>query len=455
MTDRPLLPSERDEARISRIRDLREQREAPLRRRRRFEPAVLIGWFVVVMVIAAVAIGVGFIAFAPRLMSWVEENPGALEHGLVVDFVKWYEPESLGDVAASADRQRITINVPDGASDTEIGEILFDAGLISSPLAFQYAVMQAGRQGLLEAGPYDLSPSLTPSEIVAALQQDDSGVAIDVTIREGLRLEEVVAALAETELTMNVDQFVALVREPPTDLVAQYDYLADLPVGRSLEGYIYPSTYSLDVNWTAREVVERFLNVFGEQLTPQIRDQLAARGTSIDDAVTLASIVEREAVLEEERPLIAGVYINRLEDPSTDWVLNADPTLQYGLATARHGQAPISEWGSVDWWPVLPVAGAELVACTPDQPPSPDMVCLPETLMPYQTYLNRGLPPTPIAAPRISSIEAVAFPDTEAGYFYFVAACPDGERTGAHRFATDLIGHQANIDQANLECPPA
>ncbi|MDQ3880619.1 MAG: endolytic transglycosylase MltG [Chloroflexota bacterium] len=441
MTYRPVLPSERDQERMARIRGLREQRVAPLRRRQRFQPAVLVGWFLVVMVIAAVAIGVGFVAFAPRLMSWVEDNPGALEHGLVVDFVKWYRPEALADEPATASQDRITIEIPEGASDTDIGQLLYAAGLVSNPLAFQYAVMQSGQAGLLEAGPYDLSPDMRPSEIVAALHQEDIR-AIDVTIREGLRIEEIAATLAGTELTMNVDTFVELVRNPPADLIAEYDFLADLPAGRSLEGYLYPNTYSLDVNWTAREVVEALLNGFGEQLTPEIRDGLTERGWSIDDAVILASIVEREAVLEEERPLIAGVFINRLEDPTQQWVLNADPTLQYALATVRNADLPLSEWGNVNWWQPLEVGGADI-----------GLDELPDDLQGYQTYLIPGLPPTPIAAPRASSLSAVAFPDTEAGYFYFVAACPGGERTGEHRFAATQAEHEQNIQQALAECP--
>ena len=443
MSDRPVLPSERDAARISRIRDLREQREAPLRRRRRFEPVVLIGWFLVVMVVAAIAIGVGFVAFSPRLMSWVEENPSALENGLVVEFVKWHDTDVLADGPASDSPERVTIQVPEGANDADIGQILYDAGLVTSPLAFQYAVLQSGRAGTLEAGPYDLSASLKPSEIVAALDQEDSGPAISVTLREGLRLEEVVATLAATELTMDVDAFVELVRQPPPEVKAQFDFLADLAEGRSLEGYLYPDTYSIELDATAREVLDTLLGNFGQQLTPEIRDQLAARGWTIDEAVTLASIVEREAVLEEERPLIAGVYINRLEDETQEWVLNADPTVQYVLATIENADVPREEWGDVDWWPPLEVSPGEIVEE------------IPEELFGYQTYLSPGLPPTPIASPRISSIAAVANPDTEAGYFYFVAACPNGDRTGEHRFAVDAAGHQANIDQANAECPPA
>ena len=436
MSQRPPLPYEREQARMSRIRDLREQREGPVRRRRRFEPIVLVGWLLVVMLVAAVAIGFGFVAFAPRLMAWVEDNPGALEHGVVVDFVRWYEPSALADAPASDSRQRVTVTVPEGASDTEIGQLLFDAGLVANPLAFQYAVMQAGREGTLQAGPYDLSPSLTPSQIVAALRQEE-GHEIAIRIGEAWRLEEIAAYLATTEMTLNIDQFVALVRNPPAELIANYDFLRDLPAGRSLEGYLYPDTYRVDANASALELATLLLDTFGLRLTPEMRQQLADRGMSIDQAVNLASIVEREAVLDEERPLIAGVYINRLR--TEGWRLDADPTLQYALATQANAALPIAQWGEVDWWPPLPAAGAD--------------VELPEELMGYQTYRNDGLPPTPIAAPRIESVAAVAAPNVENGYYFFVAACPNGERNGSHRFAATLDAHNRNVAQAAAECP--
>lgn len=444
MSERPMTPWERDQARQARIRELRSQRGgSPYQRSGRFQPLVLLGWFVAVMVVAAILIGVGFVAFAPRLMAWVEENPGALEHGVIVDFVQWYEPDALADVAVSDSRDRITVEIPEGSSDTDIGRILHDAGLVTSPLAFQYAVLQAGREGSLQAGPYDLSPSLRPSEIVVALEQEATGPSTEIRIGEAWRIEEIVGYVSTTELTLNVEEFAAILQTPPPDLLSEFDFLNDLPNGRSLEGYLYPDTYTVEMDITPRDLAATLLRRFGEQLTPEIRDQLAAGSISIDDAVTLASIVEREAVLEEERPLIAGVYLNRLRDQTQQWVLNADPTLQYALATTTNADAPVDAWAEIDWWPPLEVGGADIA-----------LTDFPEELQGYHTYLIAGLPPTPIAAPRITSIAAVAAPDTEAGYFYFVAACPDGERTGAHRFATTIEEHEANIQLALAECPP-
>lgn len=428
-----------DERRNARIRQLRDQREAPIRRRRTFQPLILVVWFAAVIALAGVLIFVGLLAFSPRLMEWVEEHPGSIEHGLVRDFVQWHDPGALADEPAGTDGQRITVEVVLGTNDSEIGQLLFQKGLVKSQLVFLYSVMQAGRSGDLQAGIYDLSPALRPSQIVAALRQE-AGEEVTITLIEGWRLEQMVGYLGGTQLTMNLEEFAALVRAPDVDLIAQYDFLTDLPVGRTLEGYLYPDTYRVDANATAREVVERLLDTFGQRLTTEIRDGIAAQNLTIDQAVNLASIVEREAVLDVERPIIAGVFLNRIRNPTAGTVglLNADPTLQYGLATAAFGTRPVRDWGDIDWWPPLQSAGNEVV--------------LPAELAGYQSYLIKGLPPTPIAAPRIASIAGVAAPDTASGFFYFVAGCPNGVRDGSHYFAANFGQHEANIAKANAEC---
>jgi UPF0755 protein len=183
------------------------------------------------------------------------------------------------------------------------------------------------------------------------------------------------------------------------------------------------------------------LTTFGDRLTNRIRQGIQQQGLTIDEAVTVASIVEREAVLDKERPLIAGVYLNRINHPDAETVglLNADPTLQYGLATAAHRDAPVDEWGQIEWWPPLEVGGSD--------------VKLPKDLAEYQTYFHKGLPPSPIASPRAASLAAVARADTGSGYFYFVAACPGGERDGSHYFSRTYNEQLADIARANAECP--
>jgi UPF0755 protein len=195
------------------------------------------------------------------------------------------------------------------------------------------------------------------------------------------------------------------------------------------------------------------LTQFGDGLTQEVRDGIAAQGLSIDEAVIIASIVEREAVIDEERPMIAAVYINRYLHPEleTAGLLNADPTVQYGLATTEHRpqghpllegtegtRLTVDQWGNVEWWPQLQVSAGD--------------VQIAEELMGYQTYLLPGLPPSPIAAPRPGSLAAVANAPLDQGFLYFVAGCPNGQRDGSHYFATNIAEHQANIAQANTEC---
>jgi UPF0755 protein len=432
---------ELEERRNARMRELRDQRESPIRRRRRLQPVVLLAWFAGVIAVLAFLIFVGFLAFAPRLMSWVESHPGAIDNGLVHDFVSWYQPSALEDKPASDQRKRITVVIASGMTDAAIGDLLTQQGVVRSPLAFQWAVKSANRTGTLAFGTYDLSPTMKPSEIVATLR----GQAFEqtaVTIREGLRLEEIVATFAASDMTMNIGEFAKIVKDPPADLLNEFDFLNNLPKGRSLEGYLAPNTYEFKVNEAPLEVVRKLLTAFGTTTLPKaVRDGIKAQGLTIDQAVIIASIVEREAVKEEERPLIAAVYINRFLNPNngiTNGLLNADPTLQYGLATAEHGTSPLSDWGTIEWWKPLDVSGGD--------------VQLPEALAGYQTYLNPGLPPTPIAAPRASSLAGVATANLDQGYLFFVAGCPGGTRDGSHYFARTLPEHNANIAKANAEC---
>lgn len=438
MYDPSLTPAEQEQVRNARIRRLRAEREGGLRRRRgrRFQPLVLLGWIGGVIALTVIALYLGMLALSPAIMTWIEARPTLIQNDFVVDFVNWYDPAAIADTPASDVYERKSIEIPPGATDSFIGDLLVREGLIHSELAFHYQVYQANREGDLHAGEYDLSPTFLPSFIIGALRQE-SGPEVTITILEGMRLEELIAYLGTTDLTMNLDEFRALVVTPPPEVISTYPFLAELPAGRNLEGYLYPDTYRLFANATARDVLDRLLSTFDAKVTQDIRDQLAARGLTLEWAIRLASIVEREAVLDEERPLIAGVYTRRLT--TEGWRMDADPTLQWGLSTAEYSGLPVTEWGAVSWWRPLPAGGAEVV--------------LPPELQPYQTYQVIGLPPTPISSPRIASIQAVAFPDMEAGYFFFVAACPNGVRDGSHRFAVTLADHEANIAQAAAECP--
>lgn len=432
-----LSPAEQEERRNTRIRRLRSDREAAARKpRRRLQPVVFLFWLAGIIALTGLLLFIGFLLFAPRLLAWVEDHPTTIDNGLVLSFVEWYSPESLTDTPASDQHKRISVEIPPGSTDSEIGEFLLWRGVIDSRLRFQHQVFLANRSGELQAGRYDLSPSSAPSAIVASLRQDGAPET-EITLIEGWRLEQIVAYLDQTSLTMDLDEFVELVLHPPADLIAAHPVLTGLPEGRTLEGYLFPDTYRVEVTASARAIVDLLVNTLEVRLSQEMRDAITARGLTIDQALVVASIVEREAVLDSERPLIAGVYIHRLQTPG--WRLDADPTLQYGVDSAEYAGIPHSEWRTLDWWRQLTSGGADVV--------------LPDEYAGFQTYQHTGLPPWPIASSRLATLESVAFPDMTAGYFFFVAACPDGVRDGSHRFAVTLAEHEANIAQMNAECP--
>ena len=399
MHDPSLTPAEQERVRNARIRRLRTEREGGLHRRagRRFQPLVLLGWIGGVIALTVIVLYLGILALSPAIMAWVEARPTLIQNDLVVDFVNWYDPAAIADTPASSTYQRISVEIPPGATDSFIGDLLVGQGLIHSERHSTTRCTRPSARGTSTPASTTCHPR---SFLVHHRRTPPGGGARGHDHHSrGACLEELIAYLGTTELTMDLDEFRTLVVTPPPDVISAYPFLAELPAGRNLEGYLYPDTYRLFANATARDVLDRLLSTFDQRVTQDIRDQLAARALNIEWAIRLASIVEREAVLDEERALIAGVYTRRLT--TEGWRMDADPTLQWGLSTAEYSGLPTTEWGAVSRWRPLPAGGAEVV--------------LPPELQAYQTYQVVGLPPTPIASPRIASIQAVAFPDMEAG----------------------------------------
>jgi len=167
------------------------------------------------------------------------------------------------------------------------------------------------------------------------------------------------------------------------------------------------------------------LQNFDQQVTPEMRDRAEAMGLTLHEVVTVASIVEREVAVASERPIVAAVYLNRLEEGMT---LDADPTVQYTLGTPE------------EWWPVL----------------QPNQTRSEEAQSPYNTYENGNLPPGPICATSLASIAAVLSPDDGGNYYLYFVAKNDG--SGEHAFATTLEEQQQNIDtylnQGGAEAAP-
>jgi len=345
---------------------------------------------------ALIGVAIAVIAGA----AWViQASPGAVPHtGTTLD-----EPEAGGPIL-------ISVEAGDNAAD--IGRRLEASSIIANGASFQRLAKIIGAEGSLAAGEYEFLPGTSVLDAVARIRDGLTAARI-VAIREGLRIEEV-AELLETRNVVSADDFLAAANSIATSgSGVDADLLGSRPASATLEGYIYPATYSFSFSVEASKVVLEMIEALATRFTPELRQEALQRGLSVHDVLTLAAIVEREAVLPEERPLIASVYLNRL---AIGMPLQADPTVQYAI-TARPGS--VVEYGY--WKRELSLQDLQYVSS-------------------YNTYVEPGLPPGPIANPGISSIEAVVRP-AQTEFFFFVAR-PDG----SHAFAETFEEHQLNVE---------
>jgi UPF0755 protein len=315
---------------------------------------------------------------------------------------------------AGSDDTPVTFIIEPGETAAQIADRLEGQQLIADAELFRRYVQYHGIDAGIEAGEFDLRQTMTIPEIARSLQQGQRPEQT-VAIREGLRLEQVAVTVSD-QTSISEDEFVALVTQGWRDAGFTFSFLADLPPGATLEGFLLPETYRLPEEPTALDLVTRMLETFEARVTPEMRTAAAERGLTVYELVSLASVVEREAVLDEERPVIAGVYHNRL---ASGWFLNADPTVQYGLHNTD------------DWWPVLTLQDLESDS-------------------PYNTYRVIGLPPGPICSPGLASIRASAYP-AETDYYFFLADCTKND--GSHLFAATQQEHNANYAMCGGEVP--
>lgn len=273
--------------------------------------------------------------------------------------------------------------VPKGAGATTIAYKLQKQGLIKSPLAFRIAVYRDGLVDRIQAGSFNLSPSQTPSEIAFALTQGrlDSWV----TIPEGFRLEQI-AETVSSELGVNEDEFLA--------------------VSDGLEGMLFPDTYLVPSGASAKKILDIMLANYTKKLAP-LQLKIRKSPLSEQEVLTLASIIERETLSDSEKPTVAGILLKRMDN---NWALQVDATLQY------------IKGSSSDWWPTPYAQDKELIS-------------------PYNTYLNQGLPPAPIANPGLESIQAVLNPKNSNYWFYI------HDNNGKIHYGETTEDHSNNISR--------
>lgn len=281
-----------------------------------------------------------------------------------------------------------------GQPVTQIAQNLKEANLIKNTLAFRLLVAQMGIGKSIQAGDFRLSPNLTSREIATFLTH--GAIDVWITFPEGVRLEEI-AEIIEAKLAI-----------PQND---QYTFDKQEFKKLAREGYMFPDTYLIPKDATAQAVAEKLQTTFSQK----VDQNLLAKGTNHnlteDEVIILASLIEREAKSNHQRPIIAGILINRL---NAGMALQVDATVQYAKGY---------DAASDSWWPQVTQEDYKTVKS------------------PFNTYLHPGLPPAPIANPGLESIRAAADP-VNTDYLYYLH-----DREGKIHFAQNLEEHTKNIQE--------
>jgi len=294
------------------------------------------------------------------------------------------------------------VDLPQGSGSATIGQRLAAAGVVRDASTFRLALWMSSQGRHLKAGEYRFDRAMTPFEVIDKLARGDVFV-INVTFPEGLTIAEM-AKIFESHGMGSAASFVDASKD--ASLVHDLD-----PAAPDLEGYLFPETYLLSRHTDAAKMMRLMVGRFTHVFTSEMREAAAARGMTVRQAVTLASIVEKETAKAEERPLVAAVYTTRLR---IGMPLQCDPTVIYALAKAGRYTGNIHK----------------------------DDLALNS---PYNTYRYPGLPPGPIASPGRASLEAALHP-ADADYLYFVS-----RNDGTHEFARTLEEHNRNVQKYQIE----
>lgn len=301
--------------------------------------------------------------------------------------------------AASKNKVNVMINVEPGMSLTQVANLLASKKIIANSTTFRIYTYLKGNQGDIQAGEYLLSPSLKPEIILKRLTSGET-VAHTITIPEGFRILEIADLFAAAGLA-NRNRFIEATQDP--------ELLKKLKIPTAdLEGYLFPDTYQFRRQSGEKEIVRTMINTFEKRLIrPEYIKQAEALGLTFHEVITLASLIEKETGLPNERPLISSVFHNRLK---RKMLLQTDPTVIYALA-GFDGNIRKKDL-SVD--------------------------------SPYNTYLYKGLPPGPIASPGESSVVAALNPAISEALFFV------SRKDGSHQFSTNLTDHNKAVVKYQL-----
>ncbi len=309
----------------------------------------------------------------------------------------WSKVQTLLRPADTGSTETVVVEVRSGSTSADIAEDLARKGLIRSAAAFRMLARYRGLDGRLQAGEYRLSASMEPGEILEKMARGEV-VTYTFTIPEGYTVEEIARKLA-AEGFVDREEFLRVAREEGLrpEFVPK-----DVELKEPLEGYLFPETYQVTKGAGEKEIIRIMVERFQAIFKPEYGRRAQELGLTVHQVVTLASIIEEEAMVDEERPLISAVYHNRLR---IGMKLDADPTLKYVLTD---GPRPLTDADK----------GMD---------------------SPYNTYRFGGLPPGPISNPGEASIRAALYP-AEVDYLYFVS-----KNDGTHQFSKTYREHLRNV----------
>ena len=325
-----------------------------------------------------------------------------------------------------------TITVPEGSSVASIATQLKDAGVIKYDWLFKQYVKYSGKAGEIQYGDFEVQPGMGYNDIIKALSVVTRRATVNVTIPEGTTAVGVAQIFVDAGLVDSVDEFLSCANGSDGSDFSQYDFWNQIPDNDRLmkcEGYLFPDTYNLYADEDVYYYVDQLYSEFANK-TADLADTIAAKGTSLDDVVKLASFIQEEAGLESEDAKVSACFHNRLESSDPLWAEHKleSNACSYIMQDNENNYLWNSPTADYFGWP--------------EQGAIPD-----DVLALYDTYSISGLPAGPISNPGYAAIEAALNPDQEyidEGYYFFVTGHPDTDVAGQYFYAKTADEHYQN-----------
>ncbi len=319
-------------------------------------------------------------------------------------FMREYEGTEGGEVG-----ENIEITIPEDTTIKEAAGMLKEAGLIKYKLAFQLRMTGSQYSGSLQPGTYTLNSSMSTLDMIKTLCYVESTreVLYTITVPEGFTVEQI-ADRCEEKGFCTADEFLTECRS------GDFEYPFEIPsteVKYALQGFLFPATYDIYENMTAKDLIQDMIDKFNSIYTDEYKKKAEDMGFTDFEVLTMASIIEKECKLDSDRPKVAGVFLNRLDQ---DMPLQVDPSVLYVITDGQYDKAELSY---------------------------DDL----EVDSPYNTYKYTGLPVGPICNPGQASIEGVLNAEHH-NYLYYLTS---DESEGACIFNETYEGHLADIEKAD------